>query len=388
MAFDPNHDADPYLVHTTINVPAEPVEEDVSPFQDDYHLDSSDCSGDGDEHTLSEKMVHYVGGHVAPEHWTACKATIVFYAGAHTSKSAVMNKAGKESACLETYQTAILALDSEFFSAEAIAFFSHSFKKKDEPMGAEALYRYYQDSRNKMRSLIIPLFPVSFASMKSGKGFHESCNAVFVSAYRKELMRTKRMSKEEADQELPPHLWEYRKNPWFLALAVKVFRRDPQLAPNVADVMTDKENVPISRANLLRLKQKKAAAAIKVEHAVKKKIHGGSDASSLKIQRSVARAKLHTARALELQSNIAQRLGRIRELESAMNLLDRMRSIIGEDEYAQRVASVAASFPVFATFNADVSVVVIDDDNEDEGRRRTSSPCPSSTSSKDHSNSS
>ena len=63
-----------------------------------------------------------------------------------------------------------------------------------------------------------------------------------------------------------------------------------------------------------------------------------------------------------------------------------MRSIIGEDEYAQMVASVAASFPAFATFNADVSVVVIDDDNEDEGR--TSSPCPSSTSSKDRSNSS
>ena len=77
--------------------------------------------------------------------------------------------------------------------------------------------------------------------MKSGKGFHESCNAVFVSAYRKELMRTKHMSKDEADQELPPHFWEYRKNPWFLTLAVKVFRRDPQLAPNVADVMTDKE---------------------------------------------------------------------------------------------------------------------------------------------------
>ena len=367
-----------------INVPAEPVdEEDVSPFQDDYHLDSSECSGDGDEYTLSEKMVHYVGGRVAPEHWTACKATIVFHAGAHTSKLVVMNKAGKESACLATYQAAISALNSDFFSAEAIAFFSHSFKKKDEPMGAEALYRYYQDSRNKMRSLIIPLFPVSFASMKSGKGFHESCNAVFVSAYRKELMRTKRMSKEEADQELPPHFWEYRKNPWFLALAVKVFRRDPQLAPNVAEVMTDKENLPVSRANLLRIKQKKAAAFIKVEHAAKKKVYGQADTLSLKIKRNVARAKVHTARALELQSNVALCLGKIRELESAMNLLDRMRPIIGEDQYSQRVASVAASFPVFATFNADVEVVVVDDTDTDES---LTSPCranSSTSSSKD-----
>jgi hypothetical protein len=37
-----------------------------------------------------------------------------------------------------------------------------------------------------------------------------------------------------------------------------------------------------------------------------------------------------------------------------------MRPIIGEDQYSQRVASVAASFPVFATFNADVEVVVVD----------------------------
>ena len=234
-----------------------------------------------------------------------------------------------------------------------------------------------------MRSLIIPLFPVSFASMKSGKGFHESCNAVFVSAYRKELMRTKRMSKEEADQELPPHFWEYRKNPWFLALAVKVFRRDPQLAPNVAEVMTDKENLPVSRANLLRIKQKKAAAFIKVEHAAKKKVYGQADTLSLKIKRNVARAKVHTARALELQSNVALRLGKIRELESAMNLLDRMRPIIGEDQYSQRVASVAASFPVFATFNADVEVVVVDDTDTDES---LTSPCranSSTSSSKD-----
>jgi hypothetical protein len=27
------------------------------------------------------------------------------------------------------------------------------------------------------------------------------------------------MSKDKADQELPPYFWEYRKNPWFLAYA-------------------------------------------------------------------------------------------------------------------------------------------------------------------------
>ena len=43
--------------------------------------------------------------------------------------------------------------------------------------------------------------------------------------------------------------------PWFLGLAVKIFRRDPQLAPNVADVLGDVANLPVSRAELKRKKQ-------------------------------------------------------------------------------------------------------------------------------------
>jgi hypothetical protein len=50
-------------------------------------------------------------------------------------------------------------------------------------------------------------------------------------------------------------MWEYTKMPWFLGLAVKIFRRDPQLAPNVADVLGDVENLPVSRAVLKRRKQ-------------------------------------------------------------------------------------------------------------------------------------
>ena len=32
------------------------------------------------KYTLSEQMVHYVGGHITPEHWMACKATLVLNA--------------------------------------------------------------------------------------------------------------------------------------------------------------------------------------------------------------------------------------------------------------------------------------------------------------------
>jgi len=53
----------------------------------------------------------------------------------------------------------------------------------------------------------------------------------------------------------PPPLWEFSKLPWYLGLAVKIFRRDPHLSPNVADVMNDISNVPISRAALKRQKQ-------------------------------------------------------------------------------------------------------------------------------------
>ena len=217
--------------------------------------------------------------------------------------------------------------------------------------------------------------------MKSGRGFHESCNDVFVKAYRRDLMRSKKlMTEEEADGELPPYLWEYKKSPWFLALAVKIFRRDPQLAPDVSDVMLDKENIPVSRAALLRIKQEKAAAAVLVKGRRNRNGYqnGGSEAGAdvgsvvhiaeaIKNKRKAAWAKVQTARAMAMQSKISQRLGRFSELEKAMDLLDRMRTVIGEVQYRAKVATVAASFPEdFATFNSDVDVLVIDSSDDDK----------------------
>jgi hypothetical protein len=49
-----------------------------------------------------------------------------------------------------------------------------------EPLYAE---RYFQDSRNKMRSLVVPLLPQEFMTMKSGRGFHETCNNIIVAQY-------------------------------------------------------------------------------------------------------------------------------------------------------------------------------------------------------------
>jgi hypothetical protein len=146
------------------------------------------------------RWFHYLGGHVAPEHWTACKAALVFHAGAATCKLAVMTKQSKEVACLAAYNAAIDELDPMYFSPEALTFFRHSFKKKNEPMGPYAVYRYFSDSQRDMRAALIPLFPKDFHTMRSGKGFHDTCNDVFVSAYRRELVATERYERGRRKQ--------------------------------------------------------------------------------------------------------------------------------------------------------------------------------------------
>ena len=50
-----------------------------------------------------------------------------------------------------------------------------SFRNKDHPMTGNAIYRSFQESRKKMRMIIIPLLPATFTTMKSGKAFHETC---------------------------------------------------------------------------------------------------------------------------------------------------------------------------------------------------------------------
>ena len=157
-----------------LDVAAEP---DDDRFVDNYAIN------DEYEHSLSERIVHYVGGYVQQAHWVACKATLaVFHAGgAMTSKSMVTNKAAAmENYCLRIYNSLVGSLDLEFFTDDARRFFLHSFKKKDQPMTAHALFRNYNDCRSKMRSVIIPLLPANYATMKSGDGFHETFTQILL----------------------------------------------------------------------------------------------------------------------------------------------------------------------------------------------------------------
>ena len=194
---------------TILVVPAEAAAFDQE-FLDNYDLDAEG----GDDYTLSQKMVHYCGGNITQTHWIACKACLEFFAGASTSKMLTTTKSLKEALCLQIYLNAIDALDDMHFDVGAKSFFRHSLQKKDDPMNAVSVYRYYQDTRLRIRNHVMPFFPKDMVTMKSGRGFHESCNKVCVKAYREGLVKTKKYSKEEAaDQKVPPPFWEYTKAP-------------------------------------------------------------------------------------------------------------------------------------------------------------------------------
>jgi hypothetical protein len=153
-----------------------------------------DMNGSNDDkYTLNEKMAHYIGGHVMPEHWVACKAALVFHGRwLHHQQAPCNDKTSKLAASLKAYTKAIDSLDRNFLCANACSFFSHSFRKKVEAMMPKALYSYFMDSFSKMRSCIIPLLPSDFNKMKSGKGFHDTCNDAFVQQYINEIMKVKK----------------------------------------------------------------------------------------------------------------------------------------------------------------------------------------------------
>ena len=157
-------------------------------------------------------------------------------------------------------------------------------------------------------------------------------------------MKTKKYSKEEADQKLPPTLWEYTKAPWYFGLAVKNFRHDPQLAMEVANVMNDKANLPISRAEMKRQKQIGSAAArvrndtatvaapytVPTARASASTSYTAGGISSVEVVSSVEQkkllwAKVTASKALKENTNIAKRMGKMEELAQGMSLLEKMR---------------------------------------------------------------
>jgi hypothetical protein len=244
--------------HVGTNVKHDSVDAGV----DNYDLMGGE-GGNFDKYSLSDEMVHFCGGLISHLHLTARKAVLAFYAGSSVTKLSQMTKKLREAACLRIYMNAVDELDDDHFDAKAKDFFKSSFLKTNEPLLAASLYCYYLNSRCKIRNHMLPLFPKDLVEMKSGHGFHKTCNKIYVTAYRYEMASVQkkdvpRYTKQEFAQMLPPPNWEYSKAPWYFGLVVKIFRRDPQLALDVADVMTDLSNVPLSRAELQQRKQQDA----------------------------------------------------------------------------------------------------------------------------------
>jgi hypothetical protein len=246
--------------------------------------------------------------------------------------------------------------------------------------------------------------------MKSGRGFHESCNEVYVKAFCEEKSTAKlrngalKYTKEEIDDLFPPQHWEFTKPSWYYGLLVKIYRRDPQLALDVAAVMKDRTNVPVSRAVLRRNAQEKARRMNDAtpSPATDCSVLTSSDSSfvtpsSMNVRSSVAMhattsgaqtdsrltwAKVIVSKAHAETTNIAKRMGKMEELEKGMALLEKIRSVIGDNLYANQVRCLFAALPNIKAFDSAVNIIDVDNavnhttGNDDERRtlkRRLSS---------------
>ena len=221
---------------------------------DNYDLEEENL--DDDQYTLLDKIVHYVGGQIFPVHWNAVKIVLVFKAGCEVAAMHTMTKACMQSHCLDKYVNLVSHLDPVYFSKASQAFFLSSMRSKDFPMTGDSILRNFGDYRKKMRSLIIPVVGSTFVTMKSGKGFHETCNDFIVTVYRRDISKGTATKPgilwTEAEQMLPPANWEYKKVPWVCFLCVKIFRKHIQLVPDVAAVMNDITNKTESRETVKR----------------------------------------------------------------------------------------------------------------------------------------
>ena len=267
-----------------------------------------------------------------------------------------------------------------------------------------------------MRGLILPSVGSTFVTMKSGKGFHETCNNFIVTVYRRDISKDT-MTKPgipwtDAEQTLPPAIYEYKKVPWVCFLCVKIFSKHVQLAPDVAAVMNDVTNKTESRETVKR----KARDAVSLEESSTKKLpptrrsatpvsskkekivlikkEGGTDdgvyikkekgfgkahsgkkegAAVLggarlddvaKNRKHVVWSKVHMAKAMEQSANANNKLAELDAIKKSLSLLDIMREVMGEVAYNARVRSLAQSMPDTSSFARDCEVICIGDDND------------------------
>ena len=152
-------------------------------------------------------------------------------------------------------------------------------------------------------------------------------------------------------------------------LCVKKFRRNPHLAPDVAAVMKDVNNVTVSRAALKRQKQEDMARSNEglsiASSRVVVPVHNTPPIDNATTKKLLWAKVLASKSQAENTNILAKRMGKMEELEKAMTLLDKMREVIGDDNYKAKVASVLDAFPVFSTYDACVDIIDVDADDDD-----------------------
>jgi hypothetical protein len=72
------------------------------------------------------------------------------------------------------------------------------------------------------------------------------------------------------------------------------------------------------------------------------------------------------AKAMQESANVARRLGESEATDKNLGILDRMRPIIGEEAYMERVKLLFPSIPLPTSFGKDCKVICIDGGSEQE----------------------
>jgi hypothetical protein len=149
--------------------------------------------------------------------------------------------------------------------------------------------------------------------------------------------------------------WEYKNKPWYYSLATKIFRRHLQLAPNVKDVVGDPANAPVSKAAQKRLAQFKSSSTVSKRSGTKSDLSSVIDVDAECAKRQKVKRKEAETATAAMNTNLSIRMGQMQELNLSLNFLDRMRTIIGEDEYAAtRAKQLMSCLPDPETFRTEV----------------------------------
>ena len=119
------------------------------------------------------------------------------------------------------------------------------------------------------------------------------------------------LTPQEIENELPPQFWEYKKSPVSYIDSLK-FSQDPQLTPNVVEVLGDRNH-----------EDQKHCQQKYEDYCVDRKSRKIKHENTLSKQSMWA--KLHAAKALEETANVLCRQGQLDDLEKTLEL-------VGQDE--------------------------------------------------------